>query len=191
MVLKNTIRIIGIFVITIAFTACNQNTEPAQSTVNFFGPTPTYTPAPPPTPTVATPSPVPSPTPTVYKTPTPSKPEFFAIRHNMDLMTEEQKNVYMEELNGKKVEHWIGVVKDKPLLDDGYYAITIEMDPQPAERPDLVLTKIDEAVLETIEAGQQIRFSGTISGFTNVYEQNNILAFSDAVIHSNERKSSP
>lgn len=129
------------------------------------------------------PTPEPSPTPAPTATPAPSPAIFDLLRSNISIMNQEQLKDYLAGITGKKVEHWTGFVKDKPLLDDGYYGVTLEMDKEMGERPDLVLVKLDQQSLESIETGQIIRFSGTIAGFTSVNGLLNILALQEVLIH--------
>lgn len=132
---------------------------------------------------VPTPTPEPSPTPAPTATPKPAPAIFDILRSNISIMNPEQLKEYINGITGKKLEHWTGFVKDKPLMDDGYYGIAIEMDKEQGERPDLVLVKIDQQFIDQIEAGQIIRFSGTIAGFAGVEGQLNILSLQDVTVH--------
>lgn len=139
----------------------------------FSGPTPTLSPT-------TAPSYTPGP---LTATPMPSPAIFELLLNNFNMMSLEQRDQYIKELNGSEFKHWIAIVRDKPLLDNGYYGLSVEIDQIESDRPDLILTNLDDEVLQSFEIGQRFRFSGRFSGFINVNGVLNLFAIDKVTVH--------
>lgn len=182
--MNKIVQFVWILLICFGFSSVSCTPEPVQNEVVsqfttptpeliFSGPTPTLSPTTAPSYTPGPPTATPKPSPAIFE----------LLLNNFNMMTLEQRDQYIKELNGSEFHHWIGIVREKPLLDDGYYGLSVEIDQNETERPDLVLINMDKAVLDTLEKGQRFRFSGTFSGFINMNGLLNLFAIDKVTVH--------
>lgn len=183
----NNVVCILLLALSFAFGGCNPEPE-QQSIANIEPSEPVNKPTPYPFTTEAymTQSPTVAPTytpgpPTV--TPMPSPAIFEQLLQNLNMMKPGDRYKYIDQLTGTQFQHWVGTVRDIPLLDDGYYGVAIEMDQTVNERPDLILTNLEDAVIKSLKKDQTIRFSGTFNGFTNMNGLLDLLAVNKVTIH--------
>lgn len=130
----------------------------------------------------ALPSPEPTPVPEATPTPTPSQPTFPNIRSVIEMMSFDQADRYIQDVSKTPLVNWSGVIAAKVTLDTGEYGVTVEMDPQPQPRPDLIL-QVDQTEWENLQPGSPVRFSGTIKGFGEVNGMRRIVTLHELVMH--------
>jgi hypothetical protein len=162
--------------------ACGESAKEQAERINSVIATPTAIPD-----SISTPAPIVAPTaisvPTSVPTPTPREPTFKTIISNMGIMTNEEIDRYSQDLAGRSIENWSGLIFDRYRLPTGEIGMAVSIGDAQKTRPDTVLYDIPEDILAKLEVGQPIRFSGTIKGIGVIGEFQNIIEIQQTKVH--------